>query len=199
MGAFKYFCAKYFCGPVYPGLDFALRWTHVPAIDQWVLRRSHAVGAVPAMALIVGLGGTMLGGIMLGWLSYRDAVFGAFLGMILLLCPFMIIRLGASLRLVVHPDGRTVRIDAVYAAHIRVEDVPREAVHVCRGTVIHPRYGIKTHEARAGLWLRFSAGPVILVSGSESDVDRYISTMPLPIRNLVQDSSNPLYVGFSML
>lgn len=189
----KYLFAEYFCEPVYTEYDFALCWTSGPAADQWTLHQRHAIGAVAAMVVIAGLAGTIVGGILLGWLDHRDAVFWGFLGMILMISPFFIIRLGASMQLVVHADGRVARTDAVYDAPIRAEEIPCQAIDMCRGTVTLQKHNRRAQE-RAGLWLNFTAGPVVLVSGSESDVDSYIATMPVPLRHLVRESNYPLYV-----
>ncbi len=197
VAAFKDLFGAHFCEPVYSGYNFALQWKHEPAVDRWILRRSNAVGAVPAMVGIAAFGGTVVGGVMLGWMSPGDAVFCWFAGLILALSLLLIIRLGSSFRLVAHGDGRIVRIDHVYAAQIRVEKCHQDAVALQRGVVEHHRRGgIKLYEERAGLWLSFPAGPVVLVSGSESDVDVYISTLPSPLRSRVQESKDPLIVGW---
>ncbi len=195
--AFKDLFGACFCMPVHSSYNFALQWKYEPAADRWILRRSNAIGAVPAIIGVAAFGGTVVGAIMLGWMSHNGAVFRWFVGSILILCLVMIIRLGASFRLVAHGDGGVVRIDCVYAAQIRVEECDSGAATLHRGVVKHPRRGgIKPYEARAGLWISFPAGPIVLVSGSEPDVDTYISTLPSPLRSKVQDSKDPLFVGY---
>lgn len=196
----KYLFTEYFCELVYPGYDFALRWKHEPGVGQWVLRRSNAKGAVPAIAFITALGGTVIGGISLGWMSYGDGVFRAFAGMMLALCPFALIRLGASTCLIVHCDGRTTRTDCIYAARVRLAECHPQQTAVLRGTLRHHRHGAKLFEERTGLWLSLLGGGVIvLVSGSEHDVDAYASLLPAPLQERVQEAKGLLYVGTVLL
>lgn len=196
-GLLRFMFDSFLHEPVYPALMFALEWHHDAHADEWVLRRRNARGAVSSIGCICGLGGTVIGGLMLGWMKVDEAVFYGFGGMILVLVPFAIYRLGSSTRLILRGDAEIEWETRLFGVCLSSSTVPLNRAWVTRGMV---RFFRPSTPELDGVWIgsdwRGIPSSLVLARGKHDGVEAYIKRLPPALAASIQQSNRPHMTRF---
>lgn len=175
--------------PAYPALTFTLEWRHDAQASEWVLFRRNARGAGPAIVAICGLGGTVIGGLLLGWMQTDEGIFYLFTLLILICMPFAIFRLGSSTRLTLRGDAEIEWDSRLYGVCFSRSTMPVNNVRMRRGIVRFWHIGTPEVEGvwMAGDW-RGVPSSVVLARGKREDVDAYMQRLPPALAARIEPS-----------
>ncbi len=181
IGLVRHMLNGFLFDPVYPGLVFTFEWRHDAIRDQWVLHRRNARGAMGSIVYMCGLGGTVIGGILLGWLKTNEPVSLGFLGAVLALFPFALYRLGSATRVTVGGDGATTYSVLLFGWRIRGSASSPVGVSVYRGII---QFFSPLAPERDGVWIDIDRNgdpqSIVLACGTAEAVQSYVERMPPP-------------------
>lgn len=186
--------------PAYPALTFTLEWRHDAQANEWVLFRRNARGAGPAIVAICGLGGTVIGGLLLGWMQTDEGVFYLFTLVILICIPFAIYRLGSSTRVTLRNDTVIEWDSRLYGICFSRSTVPVNKACMRRSIVRFWHIGTPEVEGvwMAGDWRGVSSS-IVLARGKPDNVDAYIRRLPPALAVNIQQSPHPHMARFGPL
>lgn len=199
-GYFRHMLDSLLHEPAYPALTFTLEWRHDTRTDEWVLFRRNARGAGPAVVAICGLGGTVIGGLLLGWMQTDEGIFYLFTLVILICMPFAILRLGSSTRLTLRNDAEIEWDSCLYGVCFSRSSVLIDEASMRRGIVRFWHIGTPEVEGvwMAGDWRGVSSS-VVFARGKRQDLDAYVQRLPPVLAASIQQSPRPHIVRFGPL
>ena len=170
---------------------FALEWRHDAQRGEWVLLRSNARGATGAVVCMCGLGGTVIGGLLLGWLKLDEPVSRIFLGATIVLAMLAAYRLGSATRVTLAADGTIKHCSLLYGWRLRESTSGLEGAWVSRGMVQF--YSPLTPESD-GVWIGCDFDThirsVILARGARDEVDAYVDRLPLVLAARIRTATH---------
>lgn len=186
--------------PAYPALTFTLEWRHDAQASEWVLFRRNARGAGPSVVAICALGGTVIGGLLRGWMRPDDGILYLFTLVILICISIAIYRLGSSTRLTLRSDAEIEWDSRLYGVCFSRSTIPVGEASMRRGIVRFWHIGTPEVE---GVWIegnwRGMLNSIVLARGKRDDIDAYIKRLPPILAASIQQSQHPHLARFGPL